>query len=72
MDFEPASLLASVVVSLVGFVLFRYGRTQRRFPHALTGLTLMVFPYVVSSAVAIYLIGLGLFGLLWLAVRFGL
>ena len=40
--------------------------------HAVTGVTLMLFPYAVSGAASIYLIGLGLSALLWLALRLGL
>ena len=72
MDIDAAALVASLVVSAVGFVLFRFGRSQGRFPHTVTGVTLMLFPYAVSGALWIYLIGAGLAALLWIATRAGL
>lgn len=72
MEFDGPSLLASLGVSAVGFVLFRYGRTQRRMPQVAVGMTLMLFPYAVSDAMAIVGIALGLLGLLWIATRYGL
>jgi hypothetical protein len=70
MDFDVPSLLASLVVSSVGFVIFRYGRSQRRLPHVAVGMALMLFPYAVSSATAIVGIALGLLGLLWTVARY--
>jgi hypothetical protein len=49
MDFDPASLAANLAVSSVGFVLFRYGRGQRRFPHMTVGALMMGYPYFVNS-----------------------
>ena len=72
MDLDGPSLLASLVVSCVGFVLFRYGRSQRRLPQVAVGMTLMLFPYAVSNAMAIAGIALGLLGLLWVVTRYGL
>jgi hypothetical protein len=72
MDLETSSLIASLVVSSIGFVVFVYGKRQQRVPQIVVGLVLMGFPYLVpdvllmTSIAAVLLIGL------WLAVRFGL
>lgn len=72
MDFGPSSLIASLVVSSIGFVVFVYGKRQQRVPQVVVGLALMGFPYLVPSVAfmgpiaAVLLIGL------WLATRFGL
>lgn len=68
---SPAALIASLIVSGVGYVAFSYGRKQRRAPPLAIGLTLMLFPYFVESAGAIYGIGAVLCALLWLLVRQG-
>ena len=72
MDLETSSLLASLIVSSIGFVVFVYGKRQHRVPQIVVGLVLMGFPYLVpdvllmTSIAAVLLIGL------WLAIRFGL
>jgi len=72
MSFDPNALLASFVVSGVGFVLFRYGRKQRRMPHTLFGLIMMVYPYFLSNVAWMYGLIPLLLALLWLLVRLGL
>ena len=69
MDFDPASLLLSLVPSGIGFVLFMYGKKQMRWPQLVSGLALMVYPYFATSVTA--LVGIGaLIGVgLWLALR---
>ena len=71
MDFDANSLLASLLVSSIGFVLFVYGKKMARVPQLAIGLALMVFPYFVSGAIWILLIGALVLGLLWVAVRAG-
>jgi hypothetical protein len=72
MSLDPASLITSLVVSSVGWVLFSYGRKQQRFPHVVTGILMMVYPYFMSS-VALQLTMLPvLLLLLWVATRFGM
>lgn len=72
MSFDAESLLASMFVSSVGFVLFKYGRNQRRFPHTAIGLLVMLYPYGITNVA--WMVGLlpVFLGLLWLAVHFGL
>lgn len=71
MDLDANSLLASLLVSSVGMVMFVYGKKMARVPQLAMGLVLMVFPYFVSNAILILLIGAVLSGLLWVAVRAG-
>lgn len=71
MNFDPASLFLSLIVSGVGFVLFTYGRKQDRFPQLAAGLVLMIYPYFVGSAVPMLLVGAAIMGGLWLVVRSG-
>jgi len=72
MSFDPNALLASLVVSGVGWVLFSYGRKQHRMPQTAIGLVMLVYPYFISSVgwmlglVPVFLV------LLWLLTRLGL
>lgn len=72
LDLDPAYLLASMFVSGVGYVLFMYGRKQRRFPHAATGIVLLVYPYFVGDVGMMFAIGAALCGLLYALVRMGI
>jgi hypothetical protein len=71
MDLSAGPMIASLLVSLVGFAILWYGRKQQRVPHIVAGLLMMVFPYFISNALLIVGIGALLGGGLWLAVRFG-
>jgi len=71
MDLEPSTLLAALVVGGAGFVLFRYGKTQQRLPHLITGLALMVFPYFVGGVIPMLAVGAAIVGALWFATRIG-
>jgi hypothetical protein len=71
MTFDANSILASLLVSGVGFVLFEYGRRQHRPPQMISGLTMMVFPYFVPNVLAMLAIGAAIVGAVIVAVRFG-
>ena len=72
MDFETSSIVASVIVSAIGFVVFTYGKRMQRVPQIVTGLVLMGFPYLVPSMMVMAIIAAVLLAGLWLAVRLGL
>jgi hypothetical protein len=65
MNFEPGYLFASMIVSGIGFVMFKYGRSQRRVPHTAIGFVMMLFPYAVPNVWAMTGIGAALCALLW-------
>jgi hypothetical protein len=69
--FSGNELLASLLVSSIGFVLFVYGRKLARAPQLVAGLLLMVFPYFVSSAAVTLLVGGGLLAVLGIVVQLG-
>lgn len=71
-DLDGNSLLASLLVGLVGTGIFVYGRRQSRFPQMLVGAVLVVFPYFVSSVALMAGIAVGLVLALWGATRIGL
>jgi hypothetical protein len=71
-DFDANTLLASLVVGIVGLAVFVYGRKQSRLPHMLAGLVLMVFPYFVGNLILMTGIAVGVVAALVLVVRLGL
>ena len=71
MDIDANSLLAGLLVSSIGFVLFVYGKRMKRVPHLGAGIILLVYPYFVPGALVMLAIAACLLGLLWVAVRMG-
>lgn len=69
MDIDGNYLLASLLVGSVGFVLFSFGRSQRRFPFVAVGVTMMAYPYVVTDVRAMLGIAVALGAALWGFVR---
>ena len=71
MSLDPTWIFLSLMLSGVGFVLFRYGRKQDRWPQLVAGLALMLYPYFATSLTT--LVGIGaLIGMaLWYALRLG-
>jgi hypothetical protein len=72
MDMDTGSLIASLIVSAIGFVVFAYGKRLQRVPQIIVGLVLMGFPYLVPGIPLMAIITAVLLAGLWLAVRFGL
>lgn len=72
MDFSAEALFASLVVSVAGMALFRYGRKEERLPQALGGIVLMIGPYFSGGALGTWLLAAGVGALVWGAVRCGL
>jgi hypothetical protein len=71
MSFDAGSLLASLLISSIGFVFLAYGRKMSRLPHMAAGLILLVYPYFVPGALLMLTIAAAICGALWLSVRFG-
>jgi hypothetical protein len=55
-----ASLIWELLFSTVGVGYFIYGKKQRATVPLVCGLVLMVFPYFVSSAVLLVMIGVAI------------
>ena len=71
MSLEPTWLFLSLIVGGIGFVLFVYGKKQDRWPQLAAGLIFMAYPYFATSTVSLVVIGVGLGGALWYAIRLG-
>jgi hypothetical protein len=72
MDLSGGALLASIVVSSVGFVLFSYGRKMKRAPQVVVGVLMMVLPYFIPGALLTLAAGVAALGVLWGLVQYGL
>jgi hypothetical protein len=72
MNIDGPSLLLSLALGAVGFVLTVYGKRMGRLPHLMAGLVLMIFPYFAPSILITLVIALVALGGLGFAVRSGL
>ena len=71
MKIDATWLLLSLVISAVGMGLFIYGKKQSRIPHLVVGVILMIYTYVVTSALWMILIALAILAALFMLVRLG-
>lgn len=71
MSLDPSYLLLTLLVSSIGFVLFVYGKKQRRPLQLGGGLLLLVYPYFVHNPVWIAIIAAGIVAAVWAGVRLG-
>jgi sulfite exporter TauE/SafE len=71
MSFTFTYLLLSMIVGSVGFVLFRYGRKQARWPHIVAGLLMMAYPIFTPTVLSLVIVGLLIGAGLWEADRQG-
>jgi hypothetical protein len=71
-DFSPLSVIASLLVSSLGYGFFMYGKRQERPPQLLGGIALLLLGTFTSGAVPTLAIGSALLLGLWLALRLGL
>ena len=71
MSLDPTWIFLSLVLSGLGFVLFRYGKKQDRWPQLVAGLALMLYPYFATSVTTLVGIGALIGVALWYALRLG-
>ncbi|MEJ2368976.1 MAG: hypothetical protein P8Z49_11680 [Acidobacteriota bacterium] len=67
----PGSLLVSLLVSTVGWGIYRYGRKAGRGPQVIGGILLMIFPYFIGSILWILVISVLACAVIWWLVRVG-
>jgi hypothetical protein len=70
-NLSPGWLIASLLISAIGFILLNYGRKFARIPQILVGLAMLIYPYFVPGVLANVLVAAGLCAVLWVAVRLG-
>ena len=71
MPFDPTWLFVSLIPGGIGFVLFVYGKKQKRWPQLAAGLVFMLYPYFATSLVSLVATGLVIGFILWYAIRLG-
>jgi len=65
---DPTWLFLSMIPGGIGFVLFVYGKKQKRYPHMAAGLAMMGYPYLVSTVTAMTIVGALICAALWFVV----
>ena len=71
MSIDPTWLFVTLIPSGAGLVLFVYGKKQGRWPQLAAGLALMLYPYFVTSLVALVVWGALIGAGFWWAIRLG-
>jgi hypothetical protein len=66
MDFSVSGLLAGLIFSSVGFVIFRYGKSTGSTRKIGLGIILMGYSYVTPTATMTWIVGLALTSTLFL------
>ena len=72
MNLDPGYILANMLVSGVGYVMFMYGKKQRRFPQMAIGVLMLIYPYFITDIPMMLMIGAVLCGLTFALVRLGI
>jgi hypothetical protein len=71
LNLNPWYLVLSLVFSTIGFGYFRYGKRQGESLLLIVGVMLMVYPYFITSPLAVVVVGLFLMAGPFVAKRFG-
>ena len=71
MNIDPTWIFLSLIPGGIGFVLFVYGKKQQRWPQMISGLLLMGYPYLATTAMSLTVVGVLICAGLWLALRMG-
>jgi len=71
MDIDATWLFLSLIPSGAGFVLMAYGKKQGRWPHAIAGVLLTIYPYFTNSVASLVGVGAGITLGLYFAVQAG-
>ena len=71
LNLDPWYLVLSLAFSTIGFGYFRYGKRQGEGLLLFVGVMLMVYPYFITSPLAVVVVGLFLMAGPFVAKRFG-
>jgi hypothetical protein len=71
MSLDPTYLVLALLVSSIGFVLFVYGKRQRRPLQLGGGLILLVYPYFVHNPAWMVIIAVAVIAAIWAGIRLG-
>ncbi len=64
-NFSWPNLIGGFIFGVIGWYAFNYGRKERSYKPLMIGLVLMVFPYLVSNTILLYVIGVVISSLLY-------
>ncbi|HEX5789925.1 MAG TPA: hypothetical protein VFY13_02180 [Luteolibacter sp.] len=66
LNFQPYNFLAGIIFGTLGLGLWRYGsQMDCTYPRVL-GILLMVYPYFISNAILLWVVGVVLLVLAWI------
>ena len=71
MSLDPTFLFLSFITGGIGFVLLVYGKKQQRLPQLVAGVVFLVYPYFLSTPVAVVGVGIALGLALWWVIKLG-
>jgi len=60
LSFSVGNLFAGFVFGMIGWGAFRYGKNSGKTNPIFIGIALMAYPYFISNAVLMWLVGAGL------------
>ena len=60
-----AGLIANMIFSTIGFVVFMYGKKEKKPKPFLIGIVMMVYTYFIPNTLLIYIIGIALCAVLY-------
>jgi hypothetical protein len=63
--FHPLNILGGLIFGTIGWGAWRYGRQLDRWKPVTIGLALMIYPYFMTWVWEMWLVGIGLCGLLY-------
>ena len=69
---DPNYLVVALLVSSIGFVMFMYGKKQRRPLQFAGGLTLLIFPYFLHNVLWMSVVTVLICAAVWGGVKMGL
>jgi hypothetical protein len=62
---EPSDLLAMLIFSVIGFIVFRAAKREAQPIRLVIGMVLMIYPYIISSGLWLWITGVLLTGSLF-------
>jgi hypothetical protein len=57
---STAYIVGSILFSIVGFIIYRYGKKTAQPTPKWLGVALMFYPYLISDTLMLYIVGAGL------------
>jgi len=64
-NLNPYNFIAGIIFGTIGFGAFAYGKKLDLWQPRAIGIALMVYPYLISHYILIWVVGVLLLGLLW-------